>query len=139
MKESSSTSASSRPGSLYSPKTHATGCRSRGISSTATRSRNILDKHRLLCGSSLEPVSFLTLMDGKQARVVFEDAPYNTRVAGKISGLGKVKHREFVMGSGEMSDSRFTGFLTTNLQCIIPHIAEGERYASGGDRLAGLR
>jgi DNA modification methylase len=85
----------------------------------------LLDKHRLLCGSSLEPISFLTLMDGKQARAVFEDAPYNTRVDGKISGLGKTKHREFEMAAGEMSDTEFTGFLTDNLRCILPHIVEG--------------
>jgi DNA modification methylase len=85
----------------------------------------LLGEHRLLCGSSLEPASFELLMGGKTARVVFEDAPYNTKIDGQISGLGKVKHREFEMASGEMSDGEFTAFLTKNLECITPHIDDG--------------
>src|SRR3712207_7959549 len=34
--------------------------------------------------------------------------PYNVRVAGHVGGRGKIRHREFAMGSGEMSEEAFT-------------------------------
>ena len=36
------------------------------------------------------------------------DSPYNVKIAGHVSGLGKVRHREFAMAAGEMSESTFT-------------------------------
>lgn len=35
--------------------------------------------------------------------MVFSDAPYNVAVAGNLSGLGKMKHREFAMASSEIN------------------------------------
>ena len=43
--------------------------------------------------------------------MVFTDPPYNVAIAGNVSGLGKTKHREFAMASGEMSSDEFTKFL----------------------------
>lgn len=43
--------------------------------------------------------------------MVFTDPPYNVLIAGNVSGLGKVTHREFGMASGEMSRPAFTAFL----------------------------
>ena len=51
-------------------------------------------------------------MDGDRAHAVFSDPPYNVRIDGNVSGLGTVKHREFAMASGEMTEEEFTGFLT---------------------------
>ena len=34
------------------------------------------------------------------------DSPYNVKIAGHVSGLGKVRHREFAMATGEMSSER---------------------------------
>jgi DNA modification methylase len=67
--------------------------------------------HTLLCGDSLEAVSYQTLLRAKKAQMVFTDPPYNVRIGGHVSGLGKVKHREFGMASGEMSQLEFTRFL----------------------------
>ncbi len=39
--------------------------------------------------------------------------PYNVPIDGHVSGLGTVKHREFTMASGEMSEAEFTSFLRT--------------------------
>ena len=33
------------------------------------------------------------------------------RIAGNVSGLGKARHREFAMASGEMNQREFTNFL----------------------------
>jgi hypothetical protein len=71
----------------------------------------ILGKHQLYCDSALEKSSFATLMGEEKANMVFTDPPYNVPIAGNVSGLGKVEHWEFAMGSGEMSPAQFTGFL----------------------------
>src|ERR1019366_4038528 len=39
------------------------------------------------------------------------DPPYNVVIDGHASGLGKARHREFAMASGEMSAGEFTEFL----------------------------
>ena len=43
--------------------------------------------------------------------MVFSDPPYNLPVDGFISGLGRIRHREFHSASGEMDRDQFTAFL----------------------------
>ena len=69
--------------------------------------------HRLVCGDARSPDICATLMAGASARMVFTDPPYNVPIAGHVSGLGVVQHREFAMATGEMSPRQFTSFLTT--------------------------
>ncbi len=84
-----------------------------------------MGKHRLLCGSALDRTSFEALMCGELARMLFQDPPYNVPVDGHVGGLGKTKHREFAMASGEMSEVEFTDFLTANLELVTAHCGEG--------------
>lgn len=84
-----------------------------------------LGPHRLVCGNALDPAVIDQLMDGELARMVFTDPPYNVPVNGHVSGLGKVKHREFAMASGEMTSSQFTGFLETALRNMADHAMDG--------------
>jgi DNA modification methylase len=72
----------------------------------------LLGRHRVFCGNSLESASYTTLTNGENADLVFTDPPYNVRIDGHASGLGKTRHREFAMASGEMRGSEFTDFLT---------------------------
>ena len=72
-----------------------------------------LGRHRLICGDALDEKTVANLMDGELARMVFTDPPYNVPIDGHVSGLGKVKHREFAQGTGEMSREEFTAWLTT--------------------------
>jgi DNA modification methylase len=67
--------------------------------------------HRLLCGDARDARDYETLLGKNKANVVFVDVPYNLEIDGCVSGLGKNKHREFVMASGEMSKAEFTAFL----------------------------
>jgi DNA modification methylase len=69
-----------------------------------------LNAHRLLCADSTDQHALSNLMQDKLAEMVFIDPPYNVRIK-NISGLGKTKHVEFKMASGEMNKSRFTRFL----------------------------
>jgi hypothetical protein len=57
-----------------------------------------LRDHRILCGSCLEPENWVRLMAGETAQMLFTDAPYNVRIQGNVSGLGKHKHEEFAQG-----------------------------------------
>src|SRR5215831_8161737 len=81
--------------------------------------------HHLLCGDSLKTESYMTLLGGQTAQMVFTDPPYNVVIDGHVSGLGKVKHREFAMASGEMSTQEFTQFLKTVLMRLAEFSSDG--------------
>lgn len=80
-----------------------------------------LGAHRLLCANSLEQASYETLLQGERAHLVVTDPPYNVPIDGHVSGLGRVKHREFAMASAEMSDAEFAKFLSTFLSLCASH------------------
>jgi DNA modification methylase len=84
-----------------------------------------LGGHRVYCGSALDPGSYGLLMEGEQATMVFADAPYNVKIDGHASGLGTVRHRDFVMASGEMNEVEFTDFLTRSCQLMARHSNDG--------------
>ena len=67
-----------------------------------------LGKHWVLCGNSLVLENYDRLMEAARADLVITDPPYNVVIDGDASGLGRVRHREFAMGSGEMTDRDFT-------------------------------
>ena len=81
--------------------------------------------HRLICGDAADPDTYARLLDGAVAQMVFTDPPYNVPIEGHVSGLGKVKHREFAMASGEMSEEQFTAFLATSFGNLVGHSAGG--------------
>ena len=85
----------------------------------------LLDEHRVFCGSALVTSAYTTLLDGLKAAAVFSDPPYNVRINGHAGGKGAVKHREFKMASGEMSEPAFTSFLTTACMAIGAHAVPG--------------
>ena len=67
-------------------------------------------------------------MGDEQAEFVFTDPPYNVRIDGNacnIGGLGSVKHREFAMASGEMSEGQFTTFLSSVYALLCRHSTDG--------------
>jgi len=72
----------------------------------------LLGKHNLVCGNSTEAATYRLLMGDERAEFVFTDPPYNVRIDGHVSGLGRIKHREFAMASGEMTENEFTEFLS---------------------------
>ena len=85
----------------------------------------LLGPHRLLCGNSLEEESFEQLLGADRAGLVICDMPYNVPINGHVSGLGKVRHREFAYASGEMSSPEFTGFLTTAMSLMARYSVPG--------------
>jgi DNA modification methylase len=84
-----------------------------------------LGPHRLICGDALDPAVVATLLDGEKAEMVFTDPPYNVAIDGNVSGLGKVRHREFAMASGEMTREEFVAFLSTAFANLMTHSCDG--------------
>ncbi len=84
-----------------------------------------LGRHKLFCGSALDEQSFRALMGEEKAEMVFTDPPYNVPIDGHAGGLGKIKHREFVMASGELSRDQFATFLRTAMQHLASYSTDG--------------
>jgi DNA modification methylase len=85
----------------------------------------ILGRHRIYCGSALDESACNALLQGEQAAAIFTDPPYNVPIEGNVSGLGAVRHREFAMASGEMSEAEFTAFLKTTFERLAAHSRDG--------------
>ncbi len=85
----------------------------------------LLEPHRLLCGNALNTADFDRLMAGQAAQMVFTDPPYNVPIDGHVSGLGAIRHRDFAMASGEMSEAQFTAFLGCALANLVAHCLDG--------------
>jgi len=85
----------------------------------------MLGRHRLLCGDALKPESYVTLMGNDRAQMVFTDPPYNVPIDGHVCGLGGIKHREFAMAAGEMSETEFIAFLNTVFARLTENSVDG--------------
>jgi DNA modification methylase len=85
--------------------------------SAVTRTGDVwcLGRHRLICGDARDQAVFGRLMGDERADIMFTDPPYNLPLNGHVTGLGRIRHREFVMGVGEMSVEAFTSFLQQTL------------------------
>src|SRR5262249_2215729 len=70
-----------------------------------------LGRHRVICGDALEGRCYQRLLGAERAQMVVTDPPYHVRI-GHTVGRGKIRHREFAMASGELSDAAFTRFLS---------------------------
>ena len=64
-------------------------------------------------------------MQGEIAAMVLCDGPFNVPIRGHVSGLGKVKHAEFAMASGEMTRPQFTTFLTDSIEQMAAPLKDG--------------
>jgi DNA modification methylase len=85
----------------------------------------ILGAHRLLCGDAREHLSYARLLTGEKAEFVFTDPPYNVPIDGHVCGLGRVRHRDFAMGCGEMSSEAFTRFLAGAFGHLAAYTKDG--------------
>jgi hypothetical protein len=72
-----------------------------------------LGQHHLICADARDPKSYVALLHGNSADMVFTDPPYNVPINGHASGLGRVHHADFAMACGEMNEAEFRQFLQT--------------------------
>lgn len=85
----------------------------------------LLGEHRILCGDARSRKGLARLMDGDVARMVFTDPPYNVPIDGHVSGLGRNRHSEFEVASGEMNSEEFTAFLYDALSNLVLNSSDG--------------
>lgn len=71
-----------------------------------------LGPHRLLCGDTTDPDDMQRLMDGKLARMVFTDPPYN------VDYVGKTKEA-LTIENDHMEDSSFRQFLLDSFESLV--------------------
>jgi DNA modification methylase len=95
--------------------------------SRVTRSGDLwlLGDHALLCSDARDQAAYEQLLGGAKAQFVFTDPPYNVVIHGNVCGLGRIRHRDFVMGSGEMSEAEFTVFLETAFCRLAENSVDG--------------
>ena len=84
-----------------------------------------LGRHRLICGDARRPPDYDALLGAEQVDLIFTDPPYNVPIDGHVCGLGRVRHREFAMGVGEMSREAFTAFLVETLGSAADRCCDG--------------
>lgn len=98
-----------------------------GTTAPVTRVSDLwaLGSHRLLCGNALNPADYELLLGDDKAEMVFTDPPYNLKINGHVSGLGKARHAEFAMASGELSSDDFLGFLKTTAANLCTFSTDG--------------
>ena len=85
----------------------------------------LLGSHRLLCGDARGPSAYDRLLGEEKAEFVFTDPPYNVAVPGNVSGLGRIRHDNFAMASGEMTAEQFTAFLRTVFEQLCRFSVDG--------------
>lgn len=62
-----------------------------------------IGNHRFVVGDARDPDVLECLMAGERADLVFTDPPYGCAISNNVSGMGKIKHDNFVMGAGQES------------------------------------
>jgi DNA modification methylase len=85
----------------------------------------LLGSHHLLCDDARDQAAYDQLLAGAKAEFVFTDPPYNVAIDGHVCGLGRIQHREFAMGCGEMSEAEFTAFLKTVFSLVADNSIDG--------------
>lgn len=81
--------------------------------------------HRIYCGDARKAESWEALLGDKRANMVFADCPYNVPIDGFVSGNGRNRHREFLIGAGELSASEFTAFLRAIFRNCVRFSVDG--------------
>jgi DNA modification methylase len=94
---------------------------------TVTRAGELwaLGPHRLLCADARHPASYAQVLSNAKAEFVFTDPPYNVPIDGHVCGLGRIRHADFAMGCGEMSEAEFRGFLEAVFRQLAANTVDG--------------
>jgi DNA modification methylase len=85
----------------------------------------VLGNHRLLCADARDQAAYESLLEGAKAQFVLTDPPYNVPIDGNVCGLGRIRHRDFAMGCGEMSEAEFIVFLETVFERLAENTVDG--------------
>lgn len=83
----------------------------------------LMGEHRIIQGDATDPKIYEQLLNGEKVCAIFADPPYGPKIDGFIAGKGR--HREFVMGSGDMTDAELGRFFSGFNKAMAPHLAPG--------------
>ncbi len=61
-----------------------------------------IGEHRLVVGDARDPTVYARLLAGESVQMIAMDPPYGIRIKNNVSGNGKVKHGNFLVGAGEV-------------------------------------
>jgi DNA modification methylase len=85
-----------------------------------------IGNHRVLCGDARDIACYERLLGTERPQLIFADPPFGCSIAGNVSGLGRVKHENFVMGAGEQSLPEFgRTLLRPAFRCMAAVAAPG--------------
>src|SRR5215468_9491116 len=98
-----------------------------GDGSTVSRpgDRWILGRHQLICADARDADAYERLLGKEVAGLIFTDPPYNVPIDGHVCGSGRIRHRDFAMGVGEMDQGSFTRFLVDSLTPAAARCRDG--------------
>ena len=65
------------------------------------------------------------MLGNESVNLIFTDPPYNVPIDGHVCGSGRIRHREFAMGVGEMDKASFTRFLVDTLTLAAARCQDG--------------
>jgi DNA modification methylase len=80
---------------------------------------------RLICGDGRDTNAYATLLGRESVTLIFTDPPYNVPIDGHVCGSGRIRHRDFAMGTGEMDKASFTRFLVDSLTPAAARCRDG--------------
>jgi DNA modification methylase len=84
-----------------------------------------LGRHRLVCGDARDADAYERLLGGENVALIFSDPPYNVPIDGHVCGSGRIRHRDFAVGVGEMDRASFTRFLVDSLTPAAARCRDG--------------
>jgi DNA modification methylase len=81
---------------------------------------------KLIVGDARDPSIYEKLLDGERVQLTVTDPPYGCAIENNVSGNGRTKHEDFVMGAGETNLAEFgMTLLRPALKCIASVSAPG--------------
>lgn len=85
----------------------------------------VAKRHRIGCGDARDRSFVARVLDTARPRMVLTDSPWNLPIKDFVSGMGKRKHDNFVMGCGEWTKPEFTTFLVDFIKALQDHLIDG--------------
>jgi len=82
-------------------------------------------RHRLICGDARDAGAYAALLGDEAVDLMCTDSPYNVPIDGHVCGSGRIRHRNFAMGVGEMNKDQFTRFLVDTLGLAAARCRDG--------------
>ncbi|MFZ1962449.1 MAG: DNA methyltransferase [Roseiarcus sp.] len=84
-----------------------------------------LGRHKLFCADARDADAYASLLGADIVDLICTDPPYNVPIDGHVCGSGRIRHRDFAMGVGEMSQEQFTKFLVDALSLAAARCRDG--------------